>query len=83
VSVECLPGDIPEAIEVDISGLAENDASIFVRDLAAPSGVTILTDGDELVVKIMAPRVAQVAAGEEAGPVAEEVAASGEEASEE
>jgi large subunit ribosomal protein L25 len=55
LSVECLPGDIPEAIEVDISGLEEIDASVYVRDLAAPSGVTILTDGDEMVVKIMAP----------------------------
>jgi len=57
LSVECLPADIPEAIEVDISGLEEIDASIFVRDLAAPSGVTILTDGDEMIVRIMAPTV--------------------------
>jgi large subunit ribosomal protein L25 len=55
LSVECLPGDIPEAIEVDISGLAEDDASIYVRDLAVPSGVTVLTDGDEMIVKIMPP----------------------------
>ena len=57
LSVECLPGDIPEAIEVDIGGLEEVDASIYVRDLVAPSGVTILTDGDEMIVKIMAPTV--------------------------
>jgi large subunit ribosomal protein L25 len=57
LSVECLPGAIPEAIEVDISGLEEVDASIYVRDLTAPEGVTILTDGDEMVVKIMAPTV--------------------------
>jgi large subunit ribosomal protein L25 len=57
LSVECLPGDIPESIEVDISGLEEVDASIYVRDLVAPSGVTIMTDGDEMVVKIMAPTV--------------------------
>jgi large subunit ribosomal protein L25 len=59
LSVECLPGAIPEAIDVDISGLEEIDASIYVRDLTAPSGVTILTDGDEMVVKIMAPTVAE------------------------
>ena len=69
LSVECLPGDIPEAIEVDISGLEEVDASIFVRDLAAPSGVTILTDGDEMIVRIMAPTVE---------PEVEEAAAEGE-----
>ncbi len=58
LSVECLPGNIPEAIDVDISGLDEIDASIYVRDLVAPSGVTVLTDGDEMIVKIMAPTVA-------------------------
>jgi large subunit ribosomal protein L25 len=58
LSVECLPGDIPEAITVDISDLSEIDQSIYVRDLATPSGVTILTDGDEMIVKIMAPTVA-------------------------
>lgn len=71
LSVECLPGDIPEAIDVDISGLDEIDASIYVRDLTAPAGVTILTDGDEMVVKIMAPTV-------EEEPVAEEAVAEGE-----
>ena len=37
--------------------IEEIDASVFVRDLVVPSGVTVLTDGDELVVKIMAPTV--------------------------
>lgn len=77
VNVECLPTDIPEAIDVDISGLAENDASIFVRDLAAPAGVTFVTDGDEQIVKIMAPRVAQAGDGGDA-PAAVEAAASSE-----
>jgi large subunit ribosomal protein L25 len=72
ISVECLPGDIPEAIEVDLSGLEEIDAAIYVRDLSAPAGVTILTDGDEMVVKIMAPTV------EEEAPAAEEAVAEGE-----
>jgi large subunit ribosomal protein L25 len=86
LSVECLPADIPEAIEVDISGLEEIDASIYVRDLTAPSGVTFLTDGDEMVVKIMAPTVeveaepaAEAAVETAAEPAAE---ASSEEASE-
>jgi large subunit ribosomal protein L25 len=70
VNVECLPTDIPEAIEVDISGLAENDASIFVRDLTPPEGVLFVTDGDEQVVKIMAPRVAQAGDGGDDEPAA-------------
>lgn len=85
LNVECLPGDIPEAIEVDIGGLEEVDASIYVRDLAAPSGVTILTDGDEMVVKIMAPTVEpeaeEEAAEGEAAPTAEAVGEGAAEAS--
>ncbi|MCC7368861.1 MAG: 50S ribosomal protein L25 [Chloroflexi bacterium] len=71
VNVECLPADLPEAIEVDITGLAEIDASIYVRDLTAPQGVTILTDGDDLVVKIMAPTVEVEEAAE--APVTAEI----------
>jgi large subunit ribosomal protein L25 len=83
LSVECLPADIPEAIEVDIGGLEEVDASIFVRDLVAPSGVTILTDGDELVVKILAPTVEVEEEAAEAAAAAEgEAAATAEETAE-
>jgi large subunit ribosomal protein L25 len=74
LAVECLPGDIPETIDVDISGLMADDDSIFVRELTVPSGVTVVTDGDEMVVKIMAARVqADVAEAPEgeAAPVAE------------
>lgn len=86
LSVECLPGDIPEAIDVDITGLEEIDAAIYVRDLTAPAGVTILTDGDEMVVKIMAPTVEEEPAVEEAvaqGEAAPAAAESSEESSEE
>ncbi|MDP8922701.1 MAG: 50S ribosomal protein L25 [Chloroflexota bacterium] len=57
VSVEALPSQLPEAIDVDISGLEDLDSTIHVRDLPAPDGATILTDGDELVVKILPPTV--------------------------
>ena len=38
--VECLPSDIPEAIEVDVSGLENIDDSVRVHDLHFPEGVT-------------------------------------------
>lgn len=69
VKVECLPGDIPEAIEFDIEGLTEVDATIRVQDLAVPQGVSILNDPDDVVAKIHAHRVEEV---EE--PVSETVA---------
>jgi large subunit ribosomal protein L25 len=74
LSIEVLPADIPEAIEVDLSSLEEIDASVFVRDLIVPSGVTVLTDGDEMVVRIMAPTIepeVQEAPAEGEAPAAE------------
>lgn len=88
--VECLPTDIPERIDVDIAGLAEIDAGIRVGDLKPPSGVTILADPEELIVKITVRRdmAAELAAEEAAeaeaiapeAEAAEEAAEGGEEA---
>jgi len=57
VEVECLPGDLPTSITVDIEGLTEIDDTIFVRDLNVPAKVTVLTPEDELVVKALAPTI--------------------------
>jgi large subunit ribosomal protein L25 len=50
--VSCLPADIPEHIEVDVSGLEEVDDAIRVSQLNVPPDCEILTDPEELVVKI-------------------------------
>jgi large subunit ribosomal protein L25 len=52
IEIECLPGDLIEAIEVDLSGLVEMDQAIYVKDLVVPSTVDILTDAEELVAKV-------------------------------
>lgn len=52
VMVECLPADLPAAIQVDLSTLSEIDAVIRVGDLAVGPGVTILTDHNELVAAV-------------------------------
>mgnify|MGYP001791673489 CR=1 FL=1 len=77
--VECLPSDIPEAIEVDVSGLQNIDDSIRVHEITFPEGVTLLTGGDEMIVKVQAHRVADEPVEAEAveGEAAE--AAEGEE----
>lgn len=54
LQVECLPGIIPNSIEVDVSGLGINDA-VHVRDLDLPEGVTPLHDEDETVVIVGTP----------------------------
>ncbi len=81
LEVECLPGDIPEALELDISGLVKIDDALHVRDIALPRGVTLLSDADEPVVKVVAPRaVLAEEAAEEAAAEAEAAAPEAEKA---
>lgn len=67
IEVECLPGDIPERIECDVSGLHMNE-SLRVRDLPRSKGVEILEDADRVlvhVVSVKAEEEAVAAEGEE------------------
>jgi large subunit ribosomal protein L25 len=77
--IECLPSDIPEAIEVDVSGLENIDDSVRVHDLQFGEGVSLLSGGDEMIVKVQAHRVADEPVAEAAEGEAEEPA-EGEEA---
>ena len=52
LKVSCLPADIPEHIEVDVSGLEAIDDGIRVNQLVVPAECEVLTEGEELVVKI-------------------------------
>ncbi len=54
LSIECLPKDLPDNIEVDIFGLNEIGDSLLVRDLIAPNGVEILSDPEDVVVVVIA-----------------------------
>ena len=78
--VECLPSDIPEAFEVDMTPLEEIGSELRISDIKLPKGVTGLIDSDELVVKIVPKREMKV---EEEAPVVEGlVPAEGEPAAE-
>jgi large subunit ribosomal protein L25 len=71
--IECLPGDLPDRITVDVSNLNIGDA-IHVRDIQFPNGVTPKVPADLTAFSVVAPVV------EEEAPVAEaEVAAAGPE----
>jgi len=67
IRIECLPGDIPESIEVDVSGLAEIDDAVRVHDLRFPDTVTVLTGPEEMIVKVQAHRVAEEPVAEAEG----------------
>lgn len=55
VEIECLPGDLPEIIEVNLADLKDIGDGVFVKDLQTPEGVDVLTDPDEMIVLITAP----------------------------
>lgn len=56
LTVLCLPTEIPEAIEVDISEL-ELEQTIMVEELEIPEGVEILEEPDEAVVRVGIPEM--------------------------
>ena len=55
VEVEALPADLPEKIEVNISDLKAVNDVVTVDKVKVPSGVKILTDQKEVLVKIEPP----------------------------
>lgn len=69
--VECLPRHIPEAAEVDISGLKVGD-SVRVADISIPN-VSILMDGELPVASVLHPRVEEEAPAGEEEPAEPEV----------
>jgi len=67
LNIEALPGDLPEAIEADVSALEVGDA-IHLSSIVPPKGVKLLDDPEAIVASVQAPRVEieEVAEGEEA-----------------
>jgi large subunit ribosomal protein L25 len=59
VSVRALPDALPPALEVDISTLADFEATIHVSDIVVPEGVTVMTDPAEPLARVQAPRVVE------------------------
>ncbi len=57
VKVKALPDHLPQSIEFSVESLVDFDASIYVRDLTIPDDVTLLTDPDEIIAKVQAPRI--------------------------
>lgn len=54
LAIRCLPSAIPDAIEVDISGMKIGD-TLLVSDLSLPEGVICEEDPEEVVVSITVP----------------------------
>ena len=57
LEVECLPGDLPDAFEVDISVLDDFEKTITVADITVPADVKLLIEDDSTVIaKVEPPR---------------------------
>lgn len=77
VQVKCLPGDIPEQFDVDISGLNIGD-SVTADSLVLEGELELITSDDTVLAQLLAPM-----AEEELEPAVEEELAEGEEAADE
>jgi large subunit ribosomal protein L25 len=54
LNIEALPGDLPDVIVHDVSGMAMNE-TLYLSAVTAPAGVTLLDDPEETVVATVTP----------------------------
>lgn len=57
LEVEALPANLPESIEIDISGLVDIGDGIFVRDIVVSNDITLLSDPDAMIAMATARAV--------------------------
>jgi len=83
VRIRALPDHLPQSIEYSIDGLDDFEAVVKVSDLSIPEDVTLLTDPEEVVAKVLASRLQTEVEAEKAEEAAEAAeAAEGEAAAE-
>lgn len=87
VEVEALPKDLIDEIKIDASVLTELGDQIIVADLVVPAGVTILTEADHPIARVVETKAMisdeeLAAEAEAAAAQAAEAAGEGEEAAE-
>lgn len=63
--IRCLPAEIPEAVEVDVTQLEIGD-SVHVRDLDLPASIEIEMDLDRTICSVVTPAILEVQEPEEA-----------------
>lgn len=58
LEVVCSPNNVPETIEIDVSNMDVGDA-LHVNELPLSEGVTVVGEGDRVVVSILGSKTAQ------------------------
>jgi large subunit ribosomal protein L25 len=61
VEVACLPNDVPEFIEIDVTPLGVGDM-LRVRDIVPPAGIEVLTDPETALISVITPAALRVEA---------------------
>jgi large subunit ribosomal protein L25 len=77
LKVECLPTNVPESIEADITDLGIGD-SLSVSGIKVPQGATILTSSEETIVSVVPPPILKIEEEVEEAVEGEEAVAEGE-----
>jgi hypothetical protein len=57
LEIECRASDMVETLDVDISSLADINATLHAKDVKLPKDFVLITDPEELIAKIDPPRV--------------------------
>lgn len=57
LEIEAMPGDLPDTIIVDLSPLTEINSSITVKDIFAGKDVTVLSDENEILARVVAQAI--------------------------
>lgn len=52
IEIEAMPKDLPHEIVVDISSLVDFESQIHASDIVLPSGVSLITEGEEVVALV-------------------------------
>jgi large subunit ribosomal protein L25 len=52
VEIECLPSDIVQSFQVDVSSMVNMEDAVYVRDLIVPDSIEMLTSDDEMIVRL-------------------------------
>ena len=68
IEVECLPLDIPQAFDVDVSALDIGD-SIHIEELTIPEGVSAVAESNLALVAVVPPSIEEAPVAPEAVPV--------------
>lgn len=76
LEIECLPGDLPESIDVDVAGM-DLDTTMHVRDMIMPEGIRAVSDPGLAAFQVRLPKVEEV---KEEAPAEAASAAEGAEA---